>query len=151
MFLLFYAAFHACWHYLYLHIFELRPQVPSHSSIIGGAFLLESIIWCTQIVCCPLFGGCLLFGSSKCIESTGIAVGASTIVRYTVDVRYWECPLTKVPLYINASHIRLTSHLFTIYITTTSHNTTLLYSTSLCSTVIPEMNANFASHFAGTF
>ena len=28
-----------------------------------------------------------------------IAVGASTVVCYTVDVCYWECPLTKVPLY----------------------------------------------------
>ena len=46
----------------------------------------------------PEFGGCPLFGSSKCIESTGIAVGASTVVRYTVDVHYWECPLTEVPL-----------------------------------------------------
>ena len=31
--------------------------------------------------------------------STGIAVGTSTVVRYTVDVRYWECPLSEVPLY----------------------------------------------------
>ena len=31
--------------------------------------------------------------------STGITVGTSTIVRYTVDVCYWECPLSEVPLY----------------------------------------------------
>ena len=67
---------------------------PAHLFVIGGALLLESIIWCTRIVRCPEFGGCPLFGSSKCIESTGIAVGASTVVRYTVDVCYWECPLT---------------------------------------------------------
>ena len=73
---------------------------PAHLSIIGGAFLLESIIWCTWIVRCPEFGGCPLFGSSKCIESMGIAVGTSTVVCYTVNVRYWECPLTEVPLYI---------------------------------------------------
>ena len=31
-------------------------------------------------------------------ECTGIAVGTSTVVRYTVDVRYWEYPLSEVPL-----------------------------------------------------
>ena len=81
---------------------------PAHLSVIGGAFLLESVIWCTRIVRCLEFGGYLLFGSSKCIESMGIAVGASTVVRYTVDVRYWECPLTEVPLY--------TSHLIYMYL-----------------------------------
>ena len=35
----------------------------------------------------------------KCIASTGIAVGTSTEVRYTEDVRYWEGPLSEVPLY----------------------------------------------------
>ena len=41
-----------------------------------------------------------LFGSCKCIASTGIAVGTSTVVRYMVDVCYWEHPLSEVPLYI---------------------------------------------------
>ena len=31
--------------------------------------------------------------------STGIAVGTSTGVRYTEKVRYWEGPLSEVPLY----------------------------------------------------
>ena len=57
--------------------------------------IFESIIWCVWIVCCPEFGGCPLLGSSKCIESMGIAVGASTVIHYTVDVCYWECTLTK--------------------------------------------------------
>ena len=35
----------------------------------------------------------------KCISSTGIAVGTSTEVRHTEDVRYWEGPLSEVPLY----------------------------------------------------
>ena len=74
---------------------------PANLSVIGGALLLESIIWCTRIVRCPEFGGCPLFESSKCIEFVGIAVGVSTVVRYTVDVRYWECPLTEAPLYIH--------------------------------------------------
>ena len=43
----------------------------AHLSIIGSAFLLESIIWCTRIVRCQEFRGCLLFRSSQCIESTG--------------------------------------------------------------------------------
>ena len=50
---------------------------------------------------CPLSGirSCPLFGSCKCIASTGIAVGTATVVRYSGDVRYWECPLSEVPLY----------------------------------------------------
>ena len=56
------------------------------------------IIWCTRIVRCPGFRGCPPFRGSKCIESTRIVVGASTVVRYTVDISYWECPLTEVPL-----------------------------------------------------
>ena len=74
----------------------------SHNlSVIGGAFLLESIIWCMWIVRCPEFGGCPLFGSSKCIESTGIAIGISDC-----GPLYNRCPLLgvsvngKVPLYI---------------------------------------------------
>ena len=39
---------------------------------------------------CPEFGGCPLFGSKKCIVSTGIAVGTSAVLHYTVDVRYWS-------------------------------------------------------------
>ena len=86
---------------LYTGIFlSSTHKYPAHLSIIGGVFLLKSIIWCTRIVRRPEFGGCPLFGSSKCIESRGIAVGASTVVRYTIDVRYWECLLTKFPLYV---------------------------------------------------
>ena len=32
--------------------------------------------------------------------STGIAVGTSTEVHYTEEVRYWEGPLSEVPLYL---------------------------------------------------
>ena len=41
-----------------------------------------------------------IFGSRKCTASTGIAVGTSTVVRYSEEVRYWEGPLSEVPLYI---------------------------------------------------
>ena len=51
---------------------------------------------------CPFSGiqGCPLFRSYKCIASMGIAVGTSTVVCYTVCVRYWECPLSDVPLFV---------------------------------------------------
>ena len=45
------------------------------------------------------FGGCAIFGSIKCTASTGIAVGTSSVVRYSEDVRYWEGPLSEVPPY----------------------------------------------------
>ena len=99
MFLLFYAS-------IFLHAGITCTCIFSSSShkhptlLEVRAFLLESIIWCMQIVHCPEFGGCPLFGSSKSIESTGIAVGTSTVVHYTIDVRYWECPLTDYILYI---------------------------------------------------
>ena len=50
---------------------------------------------------CRMFGirRCPLFGSRKCTASKGIAVGTSTVVRYTEEVRYWEGPLSEVPLY----------------------------------------------------
>ena len=50
-----------------------------------------------QIVCCPEFRGCLLFGSSKCIASTGIAVGTSIVVCYMVGICYWEYLYTAIP------------------------------------------------------
>ena len=45
---------------------------------------------------CPLsrIQGHPLFRSSKCTASMGIVVGTLTVVRYMVDVRQWECPLT---------------------------------------------------------
>ena len=33
--------------------------------------------------------------------SMGIAVDTSMVVCYSVDVNYWECPLTEVSLCIN--------------------------------------------------
>ena len=46
-------------------------------------------------------------GSRKCTASTGIAVGTSTAVRYSEEVRYWEGPLSEVPLY---THIHARKH-----------------------------------------
>ena len=101
MCLSFYASFYACWQYLYLHIFELRPQAPSpfcpllevrfYWKVSFGARGL-SVVLNLEVICCSRAG--------KCIESMGIAVGASTVVRYAVDIRYWECPLTEVPMYV---------------------------------------------------
>ena len=71
--------------------------------------------YCLVHADCPEFGGCALFWSSKCIESTKITVGTSTVVHYTVDVRYWECPLTEFPLY-NHNHIMRKEAVLILYI-----------------------------------
>ena len=60
---------------------------------------MESVVRCVVHVRYSEFGGCSLFGSRKCTASTGIAVGTSTVVRYSEVVRYWEGPLSEVPLY----------------------------------------------------
>ena len=67
-------------------------------SVIGGDFVLESVVRCTAFVRYSEFGGCTLFGSKKCTASTGMAVGTSMVVRYSEEVRYWEGPLSEVPL-----------------------------------------------------
>lgn len=60
---------------------------------------------------CPLLEVCF-YSSGACglsvvrksrlsaVESPQIAVGTLTVVRYTVDVCYWECLLTEIPLCI---------------------------------------------------
>ena len=60
---------------------------------------MESVVRCAAFVRYSEFGGCTLFGSRKCTASTGTAVGTSTVVRYSEEVRYWEGPLSEVPLY----------------------------------------------------
>ena len=62
--------------------------------------LLQERYHLVALVRCLEFRGCSLFGSRKCIVSTGIAVGTSTEVHYTEEVRYWEGPLSEVPLYL---------------------------------------------------
>ena len=45
-------------------------------SVIGGVFFpLESVVMYAELVSYSEFGGCPIFGSSKCNASTGIAVG----------------------------------------------------------------------------
>ena len=83
---------------------------PAHLSVIGGDFVLESVIRCAAFVRYSEFGGCPLFGSRKCTASTGIAVGTSTVVRYSEEVRYWEGPLSEVPLYIYTIIILLNNY-----------------------------------------
>ena len=77
---------------------------PAHLSAIGGDFVLENVARYAALVRYSEFGGCPLFGSRKCTASTGIAVGTSTVVRYSEEVRYWEGPLSEVPLYTFAMH-----------------------------------------------
>ena len=72
---------------------------PAHLSVIGGDFILESVVRYAAFVRYSEFGGCSLFGSIKCTASTGIAICTSTVVRYSEEVRYWEGALSEVPLY----------------------------------------------------
>ena len=73
---------------------------PTHLSVIGGDSVLESVVLCAAFVRYSEFGGCPLFRIRKCTASMGIAVGTSTVIRYSEDVCYWEGPLSEVPLYI---------------------------------------------------
>ena len=81
-------------------------------SVIGGDFVLESVVRCAGFVRYSEFGGCPLFGSRKCTASTGIAVGTSTVVRYSEEVRYWEGPLSEVPLYTGQEGDTQNAHVF---------------------------------------
>ena len=73
---------------------------PAHLSVIGGAFILESVVQYTVLVRYLEFGGYVPFKSRKCIASMDIAVGTFTVVCYMDEVCYWEGPLSEVPLYI---------------------------------------------------
>ena len=48
---------------------------------------------------CPLFGVSVIQRFLR-YSIIGKAVGTSRTVRYTVGVRYSECPLKEVPLYV---------------------------------------------------
>ena len=86
---------------------------PTHLSATGGVFFLfESVIPYAVLVRYSEFGGCPLFGSSKCIASTGMAVGTSMVVRYLEEVRYWEGPLSEVPLYTYMRGVSTYIHYF---------------------------------------
>ena len=76
------------------------------------------------IVHCPEFGCCPLFRSSTCIESMGTAVGTSTVVRYMVDVRYWE------PFNGNSTIIIIYSSInnIIIYSSNNNYNIIIIYS-----------------------
>ena len=73
---------------------------PAHLCIIGGAFILESVVQYTVLVRYLEFGGCVPFESIKCSASTDIAVDTFTVVCCMEEVRYWEDLLSEVPLYI---------------------------------------------------
>ena len=95
---------------------------PAHLSVIGGDFVLESVVRCAAFVRYSEFGGCPLFGSRKCTASTGRAVGTSTVVRYSEEVRYWEGPLSEVPLY-TSFHVEKTSSYIPVFFQgSTSHH-----------------------------
>ena len=80
-------------------------KCPAYLSVIGGAFQLKSIIWCTWILRnlevvwnleVVRYSGAVR--SSKCSESTRLAVGASTYPLYGRHLLL-GVPLTEVPLY----------------------------------------------------
>ena len=70
---------------------------PAHF-LLSEVFFYWKVLFGTQ--CLPVIRNSEVsaIGSSKHIASTGIAVGRSTRVRYTEEVRYWEGPLLEVPL-----------------------------------------------------
>ena len=73
-------------------------KAPPTCPLLEVRFYGKDTIRYAALVRCPEFRGCPLFGSGKYIASTGIAVGTSTEVRYTEEVRYWEGPLLEGPL-----------------------------------------------------
>ena len=72
---------------------------------------------------------CLYGNSSWC---------TSTVVHYTVDVRYWECPLSEVPLYTFSSSSSYSSSLFFYYSYSSSYILFLFHHLLfLLSTLLP--------------
>ena len=81
-------------------ISELRPLVRYWRCFsIGKCRSVRSV--------CPLFGIRRLSAIWEQKMYIIIAVGTSTAVRYSEEVRYWEGPLSEVPLYINGNSDRL--------------------------------------------
>ena len=68
------------------------PTVRYSEQILYAAILRRA----SHYVLYPELGCCPLFGCFYCIICMETAVG----VRYSVDVRYWECPLIESPLYM---------------------------------------------------
>ena len=68
----------------------IAPPTVRYSEQILYAAILRRASHCVRY---PEFGGCPLFGCFYCIICMETAVGACNGVRYSVDVRYWECPL----------------------------------------------------------
>ena len=71
------------------------PPTVRYSEQILYAAILRRASHCVRY---PELGGCPLFGCFICIVCMENAVGACNSVRYSVDVRYWECPLIESPL-----------------------------------------------------
>ena len=75
----------------------IAPPTVRYSEQFLYAAILRRASHCVRY---PEFGGCPLFGCFYCIICMETAVGACNSVRYSVDVRYWECPLIESPLYL---------------------------------------------------
>ena len=68
----------------------IAPPTVRYSEQILYAAILRRASHCVRY---PELGGCPLFGCFYCIICMETAVGAYNSVRYSVDIRYWECPL----------------------------------------------------------
>ena len=76
----------------------IAPPTVRSSELFLYAAILRRASHCVRY---PEFGGCPQFRCFYCIICMETAVGACNSVRYSVDVRYWECPLIESPLYID--------------------------------------------------
>ena len=72
---------------------------PAHCPLVWMLFTCNCTVRACRRVRYPEFGGCPLFGCCYCTIYMETSVGTYGSVRYTVDVRYWECPLMESPLY----------------------------------------------------
>ena len=77
----------------------IAPPTVRYSEQILYAAILRRASHCVRY---PEFEGCPLFGCFYCIIGMETAVGVCNGVRYSVDVRYWECPLIESPLYTHS-------------------------------------------------
>ena len=72
---------------------------PAHRPLVGTLFACNCTLHASCCVRYPEFGGCPLFGCCQCTVYMEISVGTYGSVRYSVEVRYSECPLIETPLY----------------------------------------------------
>ena len=78
----------------------------AHRPLVGTLFTCISTLCASYRVRYPELRGCPLFGCCYCTIYMETSVGTYGSVRYSVDVRYRECPLMESPLYIGQQFSR---------------------------------------------